>query len=417
MSARKFTMQQVTDRVLDSDFDPGEATQESQDEGDTSTHESQDEADNSGDTNILARRENTDYVDRVIRKDAAVWVKAHRCGHGKHDHDSDSSFDHSSEFEKDKTSPPQTLQELRGKKRARSVSPPAHASANVTAESPVPGTSLVRTSTPNGPGAVTATFGSGSRSHDSLDDTIEGFVDVGDLSDSDVIIMGEQPVPQDATSGDSDSDTMDAEDLNRCMRSQSPDDTRANDEDNAPDVQDRGHQRFMYSESFGLDQEGQEGDTERNGMARTDDDPNNDDDPPSPPPLTEGPGGTGKWAPASKNRSKTLWIPTILRMWVSGSRLQHTPWAMSSGMIWCSPDPPLPIALMGYCSTPQECPPLNFSTRCGLATCSTTSQRRQTITTTDARLRVTTIDSVSLISLLIILVKRVHIYVHFCLWH
>ncbi len=202
------------------------------------------------------------------------------------DHDSDSSFDHSSEFEKDETSPPWSLQELRGKKRVRSASLPAHASANVTAESPVLGTSLVRTSTPNGPGAVTAAFGSGSRSHDSLDDTIKGFVDVGDLFDSDVIIMGEQPVPQDATSGDSDSDTMDTEDLNRRMRSQSPDDTKADadDEDKTPDVQDCGRQCFMYGKSFGSVQEGQEGDAERDGMAHTDDDPDNDNDPPSPPP-------------------------------------------------------------------------------------------------------------------------------------
>ena len=77
MSARKFTTKETVDRVMDSDFDPGKATQESQDEGDTSAQESQDEADNSGDTNILARRENTDYVDRVIRKDIAVRVKAH----------------------------------------------------------------------------------------------------------------------------------------------------------------------------------------------------------------------------------------------------------------------------------------------------------------------------------------------------
>ncbi len=76
MSARKFTTKETVDRVMDSDFDPGEATQESQDEGDTSAHESQDEADNSGDINILARCENTDYVDRVIRKDAAVRLKA-----------------------------------------------------------------------------------------------------------------------------------------------------------------------------------------------------------------------------------------------------------------------------------------------------------------------------------------------------
>ena len=99
---------------MDSDFDPGEASQDSQDEGDTSAHESQDEGDNSGDRNILGRRENTDYVDRVIKKDAAVWVKARRSG--RSDHDSDSSFDHSIEFERDEMSPTQTLQELRGKK-------------------------------------------------------------------------------------------------------------------------------------------------------------------------------------------------------------------------------------------------------------------------------------------------------------
>ncbi len=123
---------------------------------------------------------------------------------------------------------------------------------------------------------------------------------------------------------------MDAEDLNRCMRSQSPDDAGADadDEDDAPDVQDHRHQHFMYGKSFGSDQEGQDGDAERDGMACTNDDPDDDDDPPSPPPLTEGPGGTGKWAPASKNWSKTLWIPTILRMRVSGSWLQCTPWTM-----------------------------------------------------------------------------------------
>ncbi len=69
-------MKEMVDRVLNSDFDPGKATEQSQDEGDTSAHESQDEADTSADTNILARGENTDYVDRVIKKDAAVWVKA-----------------------------------------------------------------------------------------------------------------------------------------------------------------------------------------------------------------------------------------------------------------------------------------------------------------------------------------------------
>ncbi len=76
MSARKFTTKQTIDRVLDSDWDLGENSQESQDEGDTSAHESQDEADTSADTNILDRQVDTDYVDRVIKKDAAVWVNA-----------------------------------------------------------------------------------------------------------------------------------------------------------------------------------------------------------------------------------------------------------------------------------------------------------------------------------------------------
>ncbi len=226
MAARKFTTKETLEKVMDSDFDPGEATQESQDKGDTSAHESQDEVDNSGDRNILGRRENTDYVDKVIKKDATVRVKAHRCVHGMCDRDSDSSFDHSSEFEKDKTSPPKSLQELRGKKRARSLSPPAHVSANAPPSSPLLGpSSFIRTSTPTGPGAVTAAFGSGSRSNSDLDDTIEGELDLGDLSDSDVIIMGQQPVPQDVTSGDnSGSDTMDAEDLNQQMRAQAGDD-------------------------------------------------------------------------------------------------------------------------------------------------------------------------------------------------
>ncbi len=109
------------------------------------------------------------------------------------------------------------------------MSPPAPASTS-TAQGPVAGPSLVQTSTPNGPGAVTAAFGSGSKSNASLDDTIHGYVDLGELSDSDMIIMREQPMPQDATSGD-DSDTMDAEDLNRCLRSQTKDDAGADADD------------------------------------------------------------------------------------------------------------------------------------------------------------------------------------------
>ncbi len=120
--ARKFTTKETVDRVMDSDWDPGSAIEDSQDECDTSAQESQDEGDTSGDRDILHIRDNTEYVDRVIKKDATVWVQARRHGHGGHD--SDSSLDHSKEFAEDETSPPQTLQELRGKKRAHSLSPP-----------------------------------------------------------------------------------------------------------------------------------------------------------------------------------------------------------------------------------------------------------------------------------------------------
>ncbi len=148
---------------------------------------------------------------------------------------------------------------------------------------------MVRTSTPNGPGAITAAFGSVSSSHASLDDTIKGYVDLGDLSDSDVIVMSVQPMPQDATSGD-DSDTMDAEDLNQCMRTQTHDDAGANadDEDDAPDAQDWGRQWFLYGESFDSDQEGQEGDAECDGVDRPNNDADNDADPPSPHPPNRG---------------------------------------------------------------------------------------------------------------------------------
>ena len=163
-----------------------------------------------------------------------------------------------------------------------SVSPPAPVSTSTT-QGPVAGTSLVWTSTLNSPGAVTVAFGSGSKNNPSLDDTIPGYVDLGDSSDSDVIIMGEEPMPQDATSGDN-SDTMDAEDLNRRMRSQTQDDAGADadDEDDAPDAQDWGHQCFMYGRSFDADKEGQEGDTERDGEDHPDNEPDNDADP-SPP--------------------------------------------------------------------------------------------------------------------------------------
>ncbi len=292
--------------MLDSDFDPGEATQDSQDEGDMSAHESHNEGENSSDRD-------TDYVDKVIKKDTALWVKARRRGRGKHD--SDSLFDASADLKSDEMSPPQTLQELRGKKRVRSLSPPAHVSAKAPLSSPIPGpSSMVRTSTPNGPGAVTAAF-----TPESLDDTVEGDMYLGDLSDDEVIIMGQQAVPQDVTSGDSDSDTMDASDLNRQAQARHDAGADADDEDDAPDLQHGRHTCFHFGESFGSDQEQEEGDAEEDGKERPDDDPDAaaDDSPPAP--LTEGPGCTRKWAPASRNQSRTLWKLTIPRTRVSGS--------------------------------------------------------------------------------------------------
>ncbi len=146
---------------------------------------------------------------------------------------------------------------------------------------------MIRTSTPTGPGAVTAAFCSGSRSNSDLDDTVEGEVDLGDLSDSEVIILGQKPVPQDVTSGDdSDSDTMDTEDLNRQMRARAREDdgADADDEDDAPDAQHGRHLRFLYGGSFGSDQE-EEGDADGDGVERPDDDPDNaaDASPPCPP--------------------------------------------------------------------------------------------------------------------------------------
>ncbi len=98
--------------------------------------------------------------------------------------------------------------------------------------------------------------------------------------------MGQQAMQHDATSGD-DSDTMDAEDLNRQMRSQAQDDAGADadDEDDASDAQVGRHQWFYYGESFGLDQEEQEGDAECDGMDHPNDDPDNaaDHAPPHPP--------------------------------------------------------------------------------------------------------------------------------------
>ncbi len=110
---------------------------------------------------------------------------------------------------------------------------------------------------------------------------------LGDLTDNDVIIMGQQALPQDITSGDSqsDSDTMDASDLNR--QAQAQHDARANtdDEDDAPHFQHGRRTRFHYSESFGEDQEQEEGDAEEDGSDHPDDDINDgaDASPPHPP--------------------------------------------------------------------------------------------------------------------------------------
>ncbi len=100
--------------------------------------------------------------------------------------------------------------------------------------------------------------------------------------------MGQQPVPQDITSGDSDSDsdTMDTKHLNRQIRAPA----RADDGDDADDedeTQDGRRPRFLYGSSklFALDQEQQEGDAEIDGLEHPDDDPDHaaDASPPCPP--------------------------------------------------------------------------------------------------------------------------------------
>ncbi len=95
----KYTGGQATQMVMDSDYDPGQDSQDSQDETDIS---------DVSDTDIMDKALDTEYMDKVIKQDGAVQVKAcrHICG----EHDSSSSFDHSSEFEKDETAltpPPQ----------------------------------------------------------------------------------------------------------------------------------------------------------------------------------------------------------------------------------------------------------------------------------------------------------------------
>ncbi len=214
------------------------------------------------------------------------------------------------------------------------MSLPAHASANVSADRPIAGPSLVQTSTLTGPGAVTATFGSGSRSHASLDDTIEGYLDLGELSDSDMISMGDTPMPPDGTSGD-DSDTLEADQVNLCMVSQTQEDAGADadNKDDTPDAPDRGHQCFLYGQSFSevdMNKEGEEGDEERDGEDNADDAHDNatDSPPPAPTHITEGQGATRKRAPAFKNTSKHLWRLIIQRMQVSGNQQQPTLWTL-----------------------------------------------------------------------------------------
>ncbi len=144
---------------------------------------------------------------------------------------------------------------------------------------------MVRTSTPNGPGAVSATFAPPG-TPESLDTTMEGSVDMGELSDDDMITLGNQINPQDITSGDSDtgSDTMDASLLNRQVRPVGDDADDADDEDEANDDRRR---RFMYSSGdlIGSDQEQRDGDADPDVLEAPDDAPNHDTDasPPRPP--------------------------------------------------------------------------------------------------------------------------------------
>ncbi len=193
----------------------------------------------------MDKASDTEYVDKVIKQDGTVCVKVRQRSRGEPD--SDSSFDHASEFKLDKQamSPLKSLQEIRGKKRTHSLNLPPPNATSASAVSPGPGPSLVRTSTPNGPGAVMAAFGGSSKNNDSLDDTIEGFVDMGELSNSDIISMGQPPMIHNGTSGD-DSDTLDADDFNQRIISHDQDYARvdADDEEEQPNLQAQGHLLF-----------------------------------------------------------------------------------------------------------------------------------------------------------------------------
>ncbi len=100
-------------------------------------------------------------------------------------------------------------------------------------------------------------------------------MDLGELSDSDVISMGEPPIPHDGTSGD-DSNTLEADQVNLHVVSQTQEDAEADadDEDDAPDATDQGRQCFLYGQSFSdvdMDEEGEEGDEECDSEDNVDD--------------------------------------------------------------------------------------------------------------------------------------------------
>ncbi len=245
---------------------------------------------------------------------------------------------------------------------------------------------MIHTSTPTSPGAVTAAFSSGSRSNSDLDDTVEGEVDLGDLSDSEVIILGQQPVPQDVTSGDdSDSDTMDAEDLNRQMRAWAREDDGADtdDEDDAPDAQHGRHLRFLYGGSFGSDQE-EEGDADGDSVERPNNDPDNTADASPPRPPNTGIRRYREVGPSIQEPIKNFMdtdYPEDMGIWKL-TAMYPVDNVKRHDLVFTRS--PTSNRADGLLFDPTGMSPLTFYTRCGLVSCLTTSQRRRTGTTIGA---------------------------------
>ncbi len=105
---------------------------------------------------------------------------------------------------------------------------------------------LIRTSTPTSPGAVSALFGNPT-SDEELDDTIEGFLDLGDRSNSKVILLNLPQETHEEASGDEDEGTL-----------VSGDDAGAdadNETEDDPNNLCPGHYHFIYGEAEPADGE------------------------------------------------------------------------------------------------------------------------------------------------------------------